>query len=335
VELKPAICPNCGGDLRIPEDRTVVKCMYCGKDIIVREAIAKAIGPTIENYLTLARSAKNSKNNKEAYDYYTKVLELDPKNHEAWFGKGEAAGWLSTLADFRLPEMVTGIQNAVNFSPSDEKEEIQIKGARMINEITIAYYNLSLNHVFEFGRLRAAREEFMGRCLRMIEALEIAHSIALGEKVIIDNIIHICKMQIEGIHYMDFNEYGEIRGTFWAASERESLLRLKINEYVEKRKSLEPSYQPPTIQRKSGCFIVTATMGNFNHPYVILLREFRDRWLTKKTLGQIFVEKYYHYSPFFANVIRKRKKLRWISYAFVVEPSVWLATELLRKKLKE
>jgi len=333
--VKPATCPYCGGDLRVPEDRTTIKCMYCGKDIIVREAIERATGPTIENYLTLARTAKNSGNNKEAYDYYTKILELDPKNHEAWFGKGEAAGWLSTLTEFRLSEMVTGIQNAVEFSPPDEKEEIKIKGARMINEITNAYYNLSLNHVVEFGRLDTAREEFMTRCLLMIKAFEVAHSYSPSDKVIIDNIIHVCKMQIEGVHYKDFNEYGETRGAFWATKERESLLRSKIDEYVEKRKSLEPSYQPPTIQRKSGCFIVTATMGDFNHPYVSLLREFRDKWLTKKTVGQLLVEKYYYYSPFFANVIRERKRLRWMSYVFVVKPSVRLVTKLLRKKQRE
>jgi predicted RNA-binding Zn-ribbon protein involved in translation (DUF1610 family) len=335
MELKPAICPYCGGDLRLPEDKTKVKCMYCGKDIIVRDAIERAIGPTIENYMTLAISARKSENNQEAYNYYTKVLELAPLNYEAWFGKGEAAGWLSKLDDFRLPEMVTGIENAVKFSPSDKKEEIKTKGAQMINQITTAFFNLSSKHVFDYGSSQSAREEFLVRCELMIKALEVAHSYSPHDKTIIDNMIYVCQMQIEGVQYKDFNEYGETRGILRVVPSYESLLKSKMDEYVEKRKALEPSYQPPTIQKKSGCFIVTATLGNCNHPYVILLREFRDEWLSKKVIGQMFIEKYYHHSPYFANMIRERKRLRWVSYTLVVKPSVWLVTKLLQKKLKE
>jgi DNA-directed RNA polymerase subunit RPC12/RpoP len=32
-------CPECGGDLQLPDDRTTVKCMYCGVDVTVQEVI--------------------------------------------------------------------------------------------------------------------------------------------------------------------------------------------------------------------------------------------------------------------------------------------------------
>jgi len=80
MKLKVAVCPFCSGNLSIPENRKNVICMYCGKNIVVQEAIEKAVRPTIENYLALASSAQKSGNNQEAYDYYTKILELDPKN---------------------------------------------------------------------------------------------------------------------------------------------------------------------------------------------------------------------------------------------------------------
>ena len=38
IEFIPAICSNCGGQLRVPEDRkTIIKCIYCGYDIIIHE----------------------------------------------------------------------------------------------------------------------------------------------------------------------------------------------------------------------------------------------------------------------------------------------------------
>jgi hypothetical protein len=104
---------------------------------------------------------------------------------------------------------------------------------------------------------------------------------------------------------------------------------------LELNRAVNEAIRMKEVQKKSGCFIVTATLGNYNHPYVILLREFRDEWLSKRVIGQIFIEKYYHYSPYFANVIRERKRLRWMSFNFVVKTSVWLVTKLLQKKLKE
>jgi DNA-directed RNA polymerase subunit RPC12/RpoP len=44
MTFKAAKCPNCGGALQLPDDRTKVKCMYCGVDVIVREAVQLAAG---------------------------------------------------------------------------------------------------------------------------------------------------------------------------------------------------------------------------------------------------------------------------------------------------
>jgi DNA-directed RNA polymerase subunit RPC12/RpoP len=66
MEFKPAKCPNCSGDLQLPDNMKKVKCMYCGTDIIVKEAIKLAviqINP--ENILKLADVALESGNYEE------------------------------------------------------------------------------------------------------------------------------------------------------------------------------------------------------------------------------------------------------------------------------
>jgi tetratricopeptide (TPR) repeat protein len=330
MPLEAAVCPFCGGDLRVPDDRKTVKCMYCGKDIIVREAIDKAIGPKIVNYMTLATTAKKSRNNQEAYDYYNKVLELDPQNHEAWYGKGEAAGWLSTLNDFRLPEMISGVEKAVEYAPVDKKENIKAEAAQMMNNITIAFFRISSNHVFEYGSTGNAGQEFLNRCGLMINALEIAHSYAPNDAPILDNLIFLCKFQVEGVEYKDFNQYGEIRNILRITPESEAMLRSRMDSYVCKRKALDSAYQPPEVKKK-GCFIVTATMGDLNHPYTLLLRQFRDGFLSKKSLGREFTQIYYRYSPYLADIIRNRRTLSHFSYIFLVKPWVWVAKKLLSR----
>src|SRR4051812_1733986 len=93
----PATCPSCGGSLQVPDNRDQVKCMYCGGNVIVQQAIQLASGVNLKNLMELAQAAVASANFKEAFDYYTKILESDPSNVTAWAGKGESAGWMSTL----------------------------------------------------------------------------------------------------------------------------------------------------------------------------------------------------------------------------------------------
>jgi hypothetical protein len=332
LELKPAICPFCGGDLRLPEDKKVLKCMYCGKDIIVHDAIEKAVGPSTENLLVLAKSAQDAGNNKEAYDYFNRVLELNPTNYEAWFGKGASAGWLSTLADFRLPEMITGIETAIKFCSDDQKEQLKIKGAEVLNKVSVAYFQLSSEHMHEYGRLGNVSNEFYNQCASITTAMELAHAYAPCDRQIIDNIIFILQQQIEGTEYKDFNDYGEIKGISRVTPQYEETLRSKMVTFVQKRQELDPAYQAPTVKKKSACFIVTATLGDVNHPNVLLLQKFRDEWLSKRALGRVFIGKYYNYSPRVAQAIRHRSKLAKVLNFIIVKPSARIATCLLRRR---
>lgn len=50
-------------------------------------------------------------------------------------------------------------------------------------------------------------------------------------------------------------------------------------------------------QPKSGCYIATMAYGNYNHPQVIVLRNFRDKYLLTTKAGQYFVAFYYWLSP--------------------------------------
>lgn len=78
----------------------------------------------------------------------------------------------------------------------------------------------------------------------------------------------------------------------------------------------------------SGCFIATAAFGSPMDPHVVVLREFRDRFLLTNTAGKSFVRLYYRYSPPIADFITIRDHfqalVRWallpligVSYLFV------------------
>lgn len=37
IQFIPANCPNCGGELRVPADKSSVKCMYCGHEVLIHD----------------------------------------------------------------------------------------------------------------------------------------------------------------------------------------------------------------------------------------------------------------------------------------------------------
>jgi hypothetical protein len=78
-----------------------------------------------------------------------------------------------------------------------------------------------------------------------------------------------------------------------------------------------------------GCFIATAAMGDYDHPVVMDLREFRDNWLLKRDWGVKFTSWYYTHGPKAANVIEKSIALKKITFFLIVKP-----LQFITKKLK-
>ncbi len=65
-------------------------------------------------------------------------------------------------------------------------------------------------------------------------------------------------------------------------------------------------YGPNVKMKKSGCFIATAAMGDYQSPSVRTLRAFRDAVLLECSAGERFVEWYYSFSPTVAAWISER-----------------------------
>lgn len=335
--FRAAICPTCGKNVQVPDDLAVAACMYCSAPINLKNQTASnSPKVSISNLLGMAKTAELAGNNEEAHGYFNRVLEIDPRLSEAWLGKGKAAGWQSTMANIRLPETIVAFGHAIATADPNRKQAVTKQSMDEVNRIVTAIYSISRNHMLEFVALDRTWPDYLNQVAQLLEGLDGALGWAPNDVTTLENVVHLCKDNIEGVTYRDqFNQNAP--GSAHLSPEYETLLKGKLTAAADRLKQIDPTYQPPTIEKKQAdaCFVVTATMGDFNHPTVSLLRKFRDRHLMTNRWGRSFVQRYYVFGPIAANAIESSNLRKRISFAVIVKPAELLAKTIMRFDRRE
>ena len=118
--MKQLVCEMCGST-DLMKDGGVFVCQSCGVKYSVEEARKMMVEGTVEvtgtvqvnktrdaeHYLELAENMLKSGNWSQAEQYAAKTLEVSTDNARAWFIRGCAVDKQSTLAEDKLPEMVS------------------------------------------------------------------------------------------------------------------------------------------------------------------------------------------------------------------------------------
>lgn len=287
--------------------------------------------PTVANLLGMARTAEIGNNLAEAESYYTRVLEVDPTQSEAWIGKGKAAGWQSSMSNMRFTETLVAFEHAIGTAQPAQRQQVIESCVFEINKLVSILYDVARKHMLQFVALENTWATYLGQVGQMLSALETAHTWLPNEKITLENIVHLCKDNIEGITYRD--QFDNNTSKAWHLSETyEAKLLQQLNTASEKLKAIDPTYTAPQIEKKKpeGCFVITATMGDALHPSVLLMRRFRDQWLLSQRWGRLAVRYYYKFGPAVARFIARSSARRAISYRLIVKPATWFAGRVLK-----
>lgn len=265
----------------------------------------------VGSFFMLADQAMKANNHEDALGYYKKIIEIDPLNPEAWFGKGEASGWLSDIfKNIRLLEMGQGITNAVKFCADDKKDEMLIRGATALNDVASAVYSTAWNFYHENTSIENGKV-FFSALDHVLNALELASSLNPKSIKVMESIIIFT------------NNAGVVFGGSSTQKSNASSLKIKYERLV---KELDPNYKLPS---SSSCFVVTATMGNEHNVFVADLRHFRDSLLLNYGSGRKLVTWYYKNGPSYADAIGQSRFLRLVAFGLLVLPAYCLAKPML------
>jgi hypothetical protein len=107
----------------------------------------------------------------------------------------------------------------------------------------------------------------------------------------------------------------------------ESFYTQGFEEFLKENWSTIAPPEPPKMEKKEGCFVATVCYGDYEHPKVIVLREFRDNVLKKNNLGRKFIKFYYNYSPELAKKIANKKLLKSTIRILIINPIVKLISK--------
>ena len=297
MPFKPAKCPNCAGDIQVPDDRDTAKCMYCGSDIIVKEAIRAGSIKNLNNIFEMAKTALESGNQEEGLKYINSYLEDDQNNAEAWNLKAQLICLKYDFIDISEVHKQVGTYMAKAIAIDDKYRQILESYEIQLAESLINYIN-SIIESYNEVKFKANTGGFHG--VYYADAPEV-------------------KEKLKSDLYRVVISYLEILPKSYL---KKALPKLKeINEWLRKEGSNAPvldiilkeydsNYVAPPAKT---CFIATAAYGSPMASEVTILRTFRDGQLEKNYLGKLFVRFYYHISPPIATVIGKSLILKSIT----------------------
>lgn len=137
------ICQGCGTKYTAEEAKNLMKEVEGAVAVSggASTVTVSAVNPNqqqIENILILASTAYEASNLQEAETYCNKAIELDVASYKAWFLKGKAIGWSSTMGKLRIEEAAHSFCKAIDFAPEDERNSIKAQAVEEIQKLGLA-----------------------------------------------------------------------------------------------------------------------------------------------------------------------------------------------------
>ena len=280
--------------------------------------------------MLLAKMAFNGKNYQDAYNKYSKLIDEDINNIDAWIGKGLAAGFLSDGDKSTLDETKVCLNYADGQGiPGDQKSFIATTLLEISKNYIKELIKKSKNEIIDRGKAPTTTFE-----LHVVKSVRNTADRFESNNAISDEVLNAVNFSLLASNYSSDlgikKEQINIIDKFLSEinnelHEQKKKALLQIRQNVAAEISVEDtSYSAPEAPKSGGCYIATAIYQDYDHEKVKLLRRFRDEVLLKSRFGIVIVKRYYQYSPLLVVYSNERKALKGVIRWLIVEPLVWI-----------
>lgn len=135
------VCQGCGTKYTAEEARAMMKEVE-GGPVVTGAPVGNVNQQQLDNLLLLASNAYAADNQEEAEKYCNRAIEYDAMCYKAWFLKGKAIGWSSTVKNPRIAEAAHSFKQAVDFAPDEEKESLAGEATEELKRLGLASISL-------------------------------------------------------------------------------------------------------------------------------------------------------------------------------------------------
>jgi tetratricopeptide (TPR) repeat protein len=115
----------------------------------------------IENLFLLAKRADDGRNYAQAVEYYTRILEIDPKNPDAWLEKGIDLAFTSTPHKQNFDEAMVSLDEYFAIAPDEEAKTKYAIGNLLtaLFSYTISLFERFHAEVEQYAELKAPKSQ--------------------------------------------------------------------------------------------------------------------------------------------------------------------------------
>ena len=140
------VCKGCGTSYSVEEAKSMMQEVEGEEPVagspVVSMPQSNANQQQLDNILMLASSAYEADNKAEAENYCNQAIVIDAMCYKAWFLKGKAVGWQSSMANLRIEEAAHSFCKAIDFAPEEEKENLKEQASDELRNLGLALISL-------------------------------------------------------------------------------------------------------------------------------------------------------------------------------------------------
>lgn len=322
MALVPAKCTQCGGNIEVDDTHEAGICKFCGTPFVTEKAInnynnsttnninINSSGNTVnilssndksEEYLQLARMAKENDDVEKAEKFYSLFLESHPDSWEANFYSTYYSIAQTKIGE--IPATALKFRNSLGIvitllAKETEDEHLKNNVVEIKDKIISICTTLYGNYRSYFLRFRMSADVCKNYNIAVMAITGVLYNFGdLLEKHFNNNTDYL------EIAFESWKNALEIRKIFLNDSpvycdsgigDTKESVQEELDKYSEKIKKSDPSFVTPEAK---GCYIATCIYGSYDCPQVWTLRRYRDYTLDETWYGRLFIKCYYAVSP--------------------------------------